>query len=1228
MAKMRSVLSLCFAAAACCLAANAFAAVFADTAVWGGSNAKAALQSYTWATASNWVDGYVPASGDDVDMTAWPGTNEDKSYLESVSLPTKSNVTFDSLYGVYGRTLQWNGYGSDSSYVLTITNANDFAGVFDLYGWGTFRFAALADFTPVIRDMRAKNALNINVPTAATSAVVSNLFGSGTVWKKGSGHLDIGRVAPGTQIHVDAGTVSVGGHGSESLLAAALAKAAFHVDASAPGTVVTDGEGKVTRWNDVRAGWPVYAQRGGRGTNKDYNLPTVVENFQNGLPAIDFGDYGNETDVKNAATNTAALRFSRLFTNVKDAFFVEADRTASPKGQPPLFATGVSSKIFIRNSTGQVFNSSPGVTTGTSSINNPLDLVAGDVRVDGCKIDTLNYKFSGTELKVLGYTPRDEATYVPMEMFAGEYGARFGGIRVGEALVFTNKLTEAERSAITRYLLAKWKPAAVKPDLSALEVKVSGTVTMPVADGEELSVGVLKAPGTSVVKTGDGMLTVGRFENVTGVSVSGGGIAFDGASAPAPSPNPQPAANPFRHYDASDVDSVHYTTDTDTGDRLVTSWDDQSGDASKTATTLATRPRNGNALGSPKYLDGEQNGLPAIDFGVVTSTTAAEPNSAAMVFDTVTDVANGKNVREVFFVFRKNSVNDGVPSQTIIFGNRVAGTDSNAMDFYPYYNSLQMFRPSFAAPYVLGGLWTIDGYVGDCFGMKSTAPFLEYHVYHGAFASEALTTAFFIDRGGVGLVGGGRIGEVILYDRELTLQERVDTEAYLVSKWMNAAHPATLQPPPIAFGDGVAAKVGVAGGSLTLTNVSASSGTFVKTGDGALTVTAINDASLRNVTVEGGTLSMPVRVGAPVPAFHFDASDMSSLSYFVEDGVTNITSWADTRGNGLVANAVVKNYSVTNPTLMTVVRADGKARPCLDFGKKNNTNSAGMQMSRSFSNIREAHCVFTDANGANTMFVFTDMSYYNYHRYGNQISRNDGTPYEMVGNGIIEADSVAKTKSYIPKGSFEVLSFVPTADTHISSIALDRTSSAGGCRISEMIAFSEAQSDADRLYLERMLMAKWGTAANVDVPVRTNEFGSVTLRNGATFHPVDGLAPEFVLKLDAASGDGTIDAAGVLLADGATHSATVSGAVAPLSVAGAFANEGGVSLSVTVDKAPATRGVTEYAILSAEDVSGVDLSGWTVSAAGLRASYGAELAKSGNKIVLRVSAPGMLMLVR
>ena len=209
-----------------------------------------------------------------------------------------------------------------------------------------------------------------------------------------------------------------------------------------------------------------------------------------------------------------------------------------------------------------------------------------------------------------------------------------------------------------------------------------------------------------------------------------------------------------------------------------------------------------------------------------------------------------------------------------------------------------------------------------------------------------------------------------------------------------------------------------------------------------------------------------------------------------------------------------------------------------------------------------------------------------------------------------------------------MLSFVPTADTHISSIALDRTSSAGGCRISEMIAFSAAQSDADRLYLERMLMKKWGTAANVEVPVRTNEFGSVTLKNGATFHPVDGLAPEFVLKLDAASGDGTIDAAGVCLADGATLAATVTGAVAPLSVAGAFASEGSVSLSVTVGKAPGAHGVTEYAILSAEDVSGVDLSGWTVSVTGLRASYGAELAKSGNKIVLRVSAPGMLMLVR
>ena len=1205
-----------------------FAAVFADTAVWGGSNAKAALQSYTWATAGNWVDGYVPTSGDDVDMTAWPGTNEDKSYLESVSLPANSGNAFNTLYGVYGRTLQWNGHGSDTSYVLSITNANDFAGVFDLYGWGTFRFAALAGFTPVIRDMRVRNTLNINVPTSGTSAVVSNLFGSGTVWKKGSGHLEIGRVSPGTQIHVDAGTVSVGGHGSESLLAGALAKAAFHVDASAPGTVETNAEGKVTRWSDVRAGWPVYAQRGGRGTNKDYNLPTVAENFQNGLPAIDFGGYGVEADVKNTATNTSALRFSRLFTNVKDAFFVEADRTAEPKGQPPLFATGISSKIFIRQPSGQVFNSTPGVTTGTSSINNPLDLVAGDVRVDGCRIDPLTYLFSGTELKVLGYTPRDEATYVPMEMFAGEYGARFGGIRIGEALVFTNKLTEAERSAITRHLLAKWKPAAVKPDLSDLNVKVAGAATVSVADGEELSVGVLKTPGASVVKTGEGMLTVGRFDDVPSVSVEAGGIGFDGTFAPAPSPNPQPAANPFRHYDASDVDSVHYTTDAETGDRLVTSWDDQSGDASKTATTLATRPRNGNALGSPKYLDGEQNGLQAIDFGTVTSTTDAEPDSAAMAFDTETDVASGKNVREVFFVFRKNSKAAGVPSQTILFGNRAAGTDSNAMDFYPYYNSLQMFRPSLASAYVLGGLWTIDGHVIDNFVQEESSS-LEYHVYHGAFASKALTTAFFIDRGGIGLVGGGRIGEVILYDRELTEQERVDTEAYLVSKWMDAAHPATLQPPSIAFGSGAAAKVGVAGGSVTLTNVSASSGTFVKTGGGALTVKAINDASLRNVTVEGGTLSMPVRIGAPVPVFRFDASDLSSLSYFVEDGVTNVTAWADTRGNGIVANAVVKNFSVTNPTLMTVVRTDGKARPCLDFGKLNKTDSAGMQMSKSFGNIREAHCVFTDANGASTMFVFTDMTYYNYHRYSSRISRNDGSAYAMVGNGIIEADSVAKDKDYVPKRSFEVLSFVPTANTHIGSIALDRTSSAGGCRISEMIAFSEAQSDVDRLYLERMLMKKWGTAADVDVPVRTNEFGSVTLRNGATFRPVDGLAPEFVLKLDAASGDGTIDAAGVLLADGASLSFSVdgaSGAGDTLTVAGSLLAEDEVDVSVTFTSAPPRGAAATYTLVSATDAD-VDLSSWRLTT-NLGSNKRCELVQSAGAIQLRVLPGGLMMIVR
>ena len=235
----------------------------------------------------------------------------------------------------------------------------------------------------------------------------------------------------------------------------------------------------------------------------------------------------------------------------------------------------------------------------------------------------------------------------------------------------------------------------------------------------------------------------------------------------------------------------------------------------------------------------------------------------------------------------------------------------------------------------------------------------------------------------------------------------------------------------------------------------------------------------------------------------------------------------------------------------------------------------------------------------------------------------------MVGNGIIEADSVAKTKDYVPKGSFEVLSFVPTADTHIGSIALDRSSAAGGCRISEMIAFSEAQSAEDRLYLERMLMKKWGTAANVDVPVRTNVFGSVTLRNGATFHPVDGIAPEFVLKLDAASGDGTIDAAGVLLADGATLTFSVdgaSGAGDTLTVAGSLLAEDEVDVSVTFTSAPPRGAVATYTLVSATDAD-VDLSSWRL-ATNLGSNKRCELVQSAGAIQLRVHPGGLMMIVR
>ena len=317
------------------LAMGSTMSMMAETGVWGGATAAQQGTRYDWGTPGCWVDGYVPVNGDDVDFSFWPGTSQNRLYLECVDLASKKGHTFGTVSGTYGRGIRWNGYGSDSSYVLSIADPCGWLGWFDLYGWGTFRFSATGSFTPFIRRLHVRDVLQIDVPTANATAVVSNLYGAGMIVKKGSGRLEMERVAPGTRLHVSAGSVKVGGYVSDdaSLLAATLAKATLHLDASAPGTIDIDATGHVAKWRDVRPSSSRYAAAARRaGASRPYNLPTMVENFQNGLPVVDFGDFGSEVAATNAATTTAALQFDAEIPLVRDAFFIEADRTATVSG--------------------------------------------------------------------------------------------------------------------------------------------------------------------------------------------------------------------------------------------------------------------------------------------------------------------------------------------------------------------------------------------------------------------------------------------------------------------------------------------------------------------------------------------------------------------------------------------------------------------------------------------------------------------------------------------------------------------------------------------------------------------------------------------------------------------------------------------------------------------------------------------------------------------------------
>ena len=396
-------------------------------------------------------------------------------------------------------------------------------------------------------------------------------------------------------------------------------KAFFHVDSSRADTLVTEeenGTNFVVRWDDVR-------YNGIFATNCMYttkwrpdpeNRRAFISSVtQNGMPVVDFGEM-----LLNAYTNSlgescggygATMIWNRGCTNAYEVYQVVSDTPDVMLLKGKLIESGISGEYrgvsFLSLSWGQGSsrraymkeNAYPNILEHISSNNgwiygcvylnkNPTS----DKPVYGKKAPPAGFNLLGfTSRQDNAETAENENYTANLDSFARDYVYSFGGQRLAEYVVFTNRLTTAEREDIQEYLYRKWKGAGVTRNYIISSISVADGASVEMAAGVEVSV-------SHVSEGTDMFFKRGVFEI-----------------------NPLKITEANFHVDASCAVSLNI--ETENGTNFVNQWADvRSNGVYATAASKETLPQGLTYLPDPEnrrpFISSETlNGLPVVDFG-------------------------------------------------------------------------------------------------------------------------------------------------------------------------------------------------------------------------------------------------------------------------------------------------------------------------------------------------------------------------------------------------------------------------------------------------------------------------------------------------------------------------------------------------------------------------------------------------------------------------------------
>ena len=727
-------------------------------------------------------------------------------------------------------------------------------------------------------------------------------------------------------------------------------------DASAADSFTTNGTA-ITVWRDADGG-PVSAVKSGNAS------PTLYTDPETGKKAVNFGAFVNYAGA-TAGDTTLHGSGSRLAlsetNNVAEMFVVFKDNDLKNGTYPQIVG-----EAFPRR-------------TGNSDPNKlfkprgelPAGLSMGEFRLDGqAVIPDFYYDFS-RRMNVVSASYRDGGGAVGVLASPnndGHSNYTRGGIKIAEIILYTNKLTSAQRRHNNDYLMKKWLGRGVH-DYGAIMLESAAALSV---ESGTARVRELNLATSSFAKNGEGTLEIESLNtNLNTLAVNGGSVRF--ASTLARPTAPQPPADALAWFDASDADTLATVVSNynDTSYTFVTNWYDKRANgytlhsprlgSSASYSIYAGKKKTGDEPGWPT-LDESTGAHPMVDLGpwLNPCSSTYQGNFGWIngisglttwlcLYTSSGGMYSSYAVREEFVVFYKTD-SRGNPINSTDWALRNAGGDEPKTKF---------LHNTHAAGAAIGGHWTYDGVTVNPVSVRGGL-YADGKTHLGAFRISEVgvpANVFGSDQSGGNSAGGCKIAEVILYTRFLTEQERLDTERYLMAKWNCGTHPADAAPSvgTASFNNGTPAvidtdvnmTIGTVTGSSTVVKKgtgTATVGTFAQNvaalafEDGTLAVTSditiadgtvidayfdeegnlAGDATLTGTLTVGGSVTVRVHIPDGV-APEFGKYDFITASQVIE----SVSGWTTTVIGGDLRGTVSIGYDATTGIIHLNVNPNG-----------------------------------------------------------------------------------------------------------------------------------------------------------------------------------------------------------------------------------------------------------------------------------------------------------------